>query len=187
MSGADRTEGCVFCEASAEAALVVFRGATCYVILNLYPYNNGHLMIVPKRHIDSLAAASADERGELMELARWAELALGEAYHPHGMNMGINLGRAGGAGIVDHVHLHVVGGRAELGIVDHVHLHVVPRWESDRNFMTVVERGSRGNSGRVARADRRQAQAIRTSRRSWQPRGRQVSGRSRARWQPVVK
>jgi len=121
VSGADRTEGCVFCEASAEGALVVFRGATCYVILNLYPYNNGHLMIVPKRHIDSLAAASADERGELMELARWAELALGEAYHPHGMNMGINLGRAGGAGIVDHVHLHVV-----------------PRWESDTNFMTVV-------------------------------------------------
>ena len=73
--------------------MVVFRGATCYVILNLYPYNNGHLMIVPKRHIDSLAAASADERGELMELARCAELALGEAYHPHGMNMGINLGR----------------------------------------------------------------------------------------------
>ena len=111
----------MFCEALAEGALVVFRGVTCYVILNLYPYNNGHLMIVPKRHIDSLAVASGDERSELMELARWAEMALGEAYQPHGMNMGINLGRAGGAGIVDHVHLHVV-----------------PRWEGDTNFMTVV-------------------------------------------------
>ena len=124
MSGADRTDGCVFCEAIAgdgDESLIVFRGATCFVILNLYPYNNGHVMVVPRRHLDSLSAASAVERAELMDLARLAELALGEAYHPHGLNLGINLGRSGGAGIVDHVHLHVV-----------------PRWEGDTNFMTVV-------------------------------------------------
>lgn len=124
MSGAGRAATCVFCDALApegDASLVLFRGVTCYVVLNLYPYNNGHLMVVPRRHIDSLAAASADERAELMELTRRAEVALGEAYRPHGMNMGINLGRSGGAGIVDHVHIHVV-----------------PRWEGDTNFMTVV-------------------------------------------------
>ncbi len=124
MSGAERPQGCVFCEALTEgheSPLVVFRGATCYVTLNLYPYNNGHLMIVPVRHVASLADTSREERAELMELTRLAELVLAEAYQPHGMNIGINMGRAGGAGIVNHVHLHVV-----------------PRWEGDTNFMTSV-------------------------------------------------
>ena len=115
--------GCVFCEAltSDQASLVVFRGNTCYVILNKFPYNNGHLMVVPMRHIATLADATSAELSELMELARRAELAIREAYAPHGLNMGINLGKPAGAGILDHLHLHVV-----------------PRWNGDTNFMTVV-------------------------------------------------
>lgn len=115
--------GCVFCEAltSDQSSLVVFRGNTCYVILNKFPYNNGHLMVVPMRHIATLADATSAELSELMELARRAELAIREAYAPHGLNMGINLGKPAGAGILDHLHLHVV-----------------PRWNGDTNFMTVV-------------------------------------------------
>jgi ATP adenylyltransferase len=120
--------GCVFCAArdrepsgADNAALVVFRGATCYVILNLYPYNNGHLMVVPDRHVPALDAMTAEEREEMMELTRRCEVALTEAYRPHGLNVGINLGRAAGAGVVDHLHVHVV-----------------PRWNGDTNFMTVV-------------------------------------------------
>ena len=117
---------CVFCAARAEAdpgpaALTVFRGRTCFVILNLYPYNNGHLMVVPYRHVPTLDATSAEERAELIELTRRAEVALTEAYQPHGINVGINLGRAAGAGVVDHLHVHLV-----------------PRWSGDTNFMAVV-------------------------------------------------
>jgi ATP adenylyltransferase len=115
----------VFCLAQspdeAQSALIVFRGTACYVILNLYPYNNGHLMVVPNRHIASLAAATSEELCELIELTRRSELALTEAFSPHGMNMGINLGKPAGAGVLDHVHMHVV-----------------PRWNGDTNFMTVV-------------------------------------------------
>jgi ATP adenylyltransferase len=115
--------GCVFCAAldGAEASLVVCRGRTCYVILNKFPYNNGHLLVVPNRHIATLADATSEELSELMELARRAELAIREAYSPHGLNLGINLGKPAGAGILDHLHLHVV-----------------PRWNGDTNFMTVV-------------------------------------------------
>jgi ATP adenylyltransferase len=125
VTGSGKTPGCVFCDAQnpseAQSSLIVFRGTTCFVILNLYPYNNGHLMVVPNRHIPSLAAATRDELGELIELTRRSELALGEAFSPHGMNMGINLGKPAGAGILDHVHMHVV-----------------PRWNGDTNFMTIV-------------------------------------------------
>jgi len=116
--------GCVFCEAQASAdaaGLVLHRGRACYVILNLYPYNSGHLMVVPNRHIATLASTSAEERCELMDLTRLAELALAGAYRPQGLNVGMNLGRPAGAGIEDHLHIHVV-----------------PRWSGDTNFMTVV-------------------------------------------------
>ena len=121
--------GCVFCAALGRAgggppgdpSLIVARGDTCFVILNLYPYNNGHVMVVTNRHIASLGEASADELGELMTMAQRAEAALTEAYRPHGLNLGINLGRPAGAGIPGHLHLHVV-----------------PRWDGDTNFMTVV-------------------------------------------------
>jgi len=102
VTASGKTTGCVFCDAQhgEQATLIVFRGATCYVILNLYPYNNGHLMVVPNRHIASLAAATTEELSELIELTRRAELALGEAYSPHGLNMGINLGKPAGAGVL---------------------------------------------------------------------------------------
>src|SRR6476646_4637417 len=131
LSGGE-ARGCVFCEASADglasnirdhdetafdqSSLVVFRGKTCYVILNLYPYNNGHLMVVPNRHIPSLAAATHEELSELIELTRRSEIALIEGYSPHGINMGINLGKPAGAGVLDHVHMHIV-----------------PRWNGDTN------------------------------------------------------
>jgi ATP adenylyltransferase len=124
VTGSGESAGCIFCaavDASDRDNLVVHRGASCFVILNLYPYNNGHLMVVPNRHVPSLAAASRDELVELIELTRRAEMALTEAYQPHGMNIGINLGKPAGAGIVDHVHVHLV-----------------PRWNGDTNFMSVV-------------------------------------------------
>jgi ATP adenylyltransferase len=118
-----RSHGCVFCDAqeNAQSSLIVFRGRTCFVILNLYPYNNGHLMVIPNRHVATLAGATAEELCELIELTRRAEIALGEAYAPHGLNMGINVGKPAGAGVLDHVHMHIV-----------------PRWNGDTNFMTVV-------------------------------------------------
>jgi ATP adenylyltransferase len=116
-------EECVFCAASAGACdpLIVARGATAYVILNLYPYNSGHVMVVPVRHAASLADLTRDELAELMTLTQRAEIALTEVYRPQGINVGLNLGRAAGAGIADHLHIHLV-----------------PRWTGDTNFMSVV-------------------------------------------------
>ncbi len=114
---------CIFCDAHAgrDIDLVLYRGQSCYVILNLYPYNNGHLMVVPNRHLSALESLQLDERAELMELSRLAEMALNDAFHPHGINVGINLGKAAGAGIENHLHIHLV-----------------PRWSGDTNFMTAV-------------------------------------------------
>ena len=100
---------------------MLLRGRFSFVLLNLYPYNNGHLMVVPNRHLAALEALTPDEQIELMRLARLSEMALTEAYHPHGINVGINLGRAAGAGIENHLHIHLV-----------------PRWSGDTNFMTAV-------------------------------------------------
>ena len=115
---------CIFCDASAESSrddLVLIRNPLSYVILNLYPYNNGHLMVVPNRHVATLASSTPDELGDLMRLTRHAEIALAEAYMPQGINVGINLGRPAGAGIVDHLHVHLV-----------------PRWTGDTSFISVV-------------------------------------------------
>lgn len=118
----DAAGACIFCEAlTRRDPLVLYRGTHTFVILNLYPYNNGHLMVVPNRHIGRLADASPDELSELMALTRIAEIAITEAYAPHGLNMGLNLGKPAGAGVLDHVHMHVV-----------------PRWNGDTNFMSVV-------------------------------------------------
>jgi ATP adenylyltransferase len=128
-----KPHGCVFClaaDAPARAAgappsvnqeLVVFRGTLAYVILNLYPYNNGHLMVLPYRHESSLARLTRDEMNEIALLVQRSELALREAYKLDGINVGVNLGSAAGAGIEEHVHVHLV-----------------PRWNGDSNFMTVV-------------------------------------------------
>jgi ATP adenylyltransferase len=124
ITGKASAEGCVFCNALSDPAadpLIVFRGRTCFVILNLFPYNNGHLMVIPNRHIASLTVATREELDELIDLTRVSEAALTEAYAPQGINMGINLGKPAGAGILDHLHMHVV-----------------PRWNGDTNFMTVV-------------------------------------------------
>ena len=124
MTATGDTRSCIFCDALAQAEanrLVLFRGAQCYVILNLYPYNNGHLMIVPNRHVGTLAALEPAELAELGVLVQRAEIAVEQAYHPQGINIGINLGRSAGAGVLDHVHVHLV-----------------PRWAGDTNFMSVV-------------------------------------------------
>jgi ATP adenylyltransferase len=133
VTGAKPDAGCVFCM-GAEAAksadaspvpddqsLILFSGTTCFVVLNLYPYNNGHLMVVPYRHVPTLAALTPDELAETALLTQRAEIALTEAYQPHGINVGINIGKPAGAGVLDHVHVHLV-----------------PRWNGDTNFMTVV-------------------------------------------------
>jgi ATP adenylyltransferase len=124
VTGTGSAAGCIFCDADTHPQrddLMLVRGRACYVILNLYPYNNGHLMVVPNRHVGSLAATTREERDELMRFTRHAEIALTEAYAPQGINVGINLGRPAGAGVADHLHIHLV-----------------PRWTGDTNFMSVV-------------------------------------------------
>ena len=117
---------CIFCDAARSTdadgeALVLIRRPGAYVILNRYPYNNGHLMVVTNRHVPSLQETTRGEREALVELTRHAEMALSEAYAPHGINVGINLGRPAGAGVVDHLHVHLV-----------------PRWNGDTSFMSVI-------------------------------------------------
>lgn len=116
---------CVFCDLPAQgddpAAYILYRGARAYVIMNLYPYNNGHLMVIPYAHVDALTALDEATMSEMMVLAARAQTVIQERMHPQGFNLGMNLGRAGGAGIAEHVHLHVV-----------------PRWIGDTNFMPVV-------------------------------------------------
>jgi ATP adenylyltransferase len=115
--------GCIFCDASSgdSEPLVVARCGTAFVIVNLYPYNSGHLMVVPHRHVGTLAALTGDELRDVMRLTQRCEIALTEVYQPQGINIGINLGRPAGAGILDHLHVHLV-----------------PRWTGDTNFMSVV-------------------------------------------------
>jgi ATP adenylyltransferase len=120
-----REPGCILCRAAEtpndEGSLVVHVGALNFVVLNLYPYNAGHVMIAPKRHFATLGEATDPELAEMMTLARRLEEVLGDAYRPDGVNLGMNLGRSAGAGVLGHIHLHVV-----------------PRWAGDTNFMTVV-------------------------------------------------
>ena len=117
--------GCVFCDKAAStddvANLIVHRGRFCFVLLNLFPYNNGHLMVVPYRHTAALADLDADAALDLMALTQAAQAALDRAMRPEGYNLGMNLGKVSGAGIADHLHLHVV-----------------PRWNGDTNFMPVL-------------------------------------------------
>jgi ATP adenylyltransferase len=119
-------ESCVFCDAvknpdNDEQSLVLHRGAHAFVILNRYPYISGHLLIAPNAHLGELDAAPGEVTGEIMDLAKRCQTALREAYHPQGFNLGMNLGRAAGAGIADHIHMHIM-----------------PRWLGDTNFMTAV-------------------------------------------------
>ena len=125
MTSADRTPGCVLCRArdgeGGAEELIVHRGELCFVVMNLFPYSGGHVMVAPKRHVATLGEATPAELGETMVLARRLEQVFREEYKPDGINLGMNLGRPAGAGVADHIHLHMV-----------------PRWTGDTNFMTVV-------------------------------------------------
>jgi ATP adenylyltransferase len=120
----DEQKGCVFCRAAAgpdEDTLVVRRGERAFVLLNKYPYASGHLMVAPFRHVAEFGELEDDEALEVHRLAEQGLGALAVTYQPQGFNLGWNLGRIAGAGVVDHVHLHVV-----------------PRWAGDTNFMPVL-------------------------------------------------
>jgi ATP adenylyltransferase len=116
---------CIFCAAldadDDEANLIVHRGERCFVILNKFPYTNGHLMVAPYEHVSALQQLDAETTAELMALAQRGMDALESSYSPHGYNVGVNQGRVAGAGVEHHIHMHVV-----------------PRWDGDTNFMPVL-------------------------------------------------
>jgi ATP adenylyltransferase len=121
---AAKAPGCVFCNAvdlTDEDALIIHRGETAFVILNRFPYTNGHLMIVPYLHVDTLELLDPHGRSEMIELMSKSMHILRSIYNPQGFNLGGNIGSAAGAGVAEHVHLHVL-----------------PRWSGDTNFMTAV-------------------------------------------------
>ncbi len=121
----EKNEGCIFCEIPKENQdkenYVLYRGKFCFVILNTYPYNNGHIMIAPYAHIKNLEELNRDTINELMSLCQKSISVLKKKMNPQGFNIGANIGRVGGAGILEHVHLHIV-----------------PRWQGDTNFMPVI-------------------------------------------------
>jgi ATP adenylyltransferase len=124
VTNADRETGCIFCDApkqSDEKVRIVHRGAHCYIILNIYPYTNGHVMIVPYAHLDELQKLPADAAQEMMALSQRMESVLRSLYRPDGINLGMNLGKAAGAGVSGHIHMHVL-----------------PRWIADASFVTVI-------------------------------------------------
>lgn len=120
-----KPDGCIFCAAAGSSddrkALVVARGRTCFVMMNLYPYNSGHVMVVPNRHRSRLDELDDEELAELLRYSDYCVRVHEHALRPEGYNIGMNLGRAAGAGIEDHLHIHVV-----------------PRWVGDTNFMPVL-------------------------------------------------
>jgi ATP adenylyltransferase len=121
-----KPEGCIFCRIPEKDRdrenLVVFRGERIYAILNRYPYTAGHLMVVPNRHASRPGDLTAEEASELWNLLVRSQQALDAVFHPHGYNVGLNLGKVAGAGIDEHLHLHVV-----------------PRWAGDTNFLPVLD------------------------------------------------
>ncbi len=121
----EKIEGCVFCAAQSQTDgpgnLIAYRGRQAFVILNLYPYTSGHLMVVPFDHKATLEELDAATRAEMMELSTRCMSVLRELYHPQGFNMGVNIGEAAGAGVIGHVHIHIV-----------------PRWVGDTNFMSAT-------------------------------------------------
>jgi ATP adenylyltransferase len=125
VSTAEKVSGCVFCSAvnaNDDARVrIVHRGEHCFIILNTYPYTPGHAMIVPYAHLDELRKLPPGAAGEMMNLAQRLESVLRELYTPDGINLGMNIGKAAGAGIAGHIHLHVL-----------------PRWVADANFVSVV-------------------------------------------------
>ncbi len=120
-----KPKGCFICEAAEakddKVGYVIYRGKHSFILMNLYPYNPGHLMVATYRHVGNLDDLSEDELFELMKLTRFSIKILNKAFNPQGFNIGINLGSVAGAGIEDHIHIHVV-----------------PRWLGDTNFMPIL-------------------------------------------------
>jgi ATP adenylyltransferase len=125
VAEAKNQKGCVFCNAAAanqdEEWLIVQRGVQNFVILNRYPYTTGHAMIVPYAHTADFSGLDRETAGEMMLLSQRVQAAIDDVYHPDGFNLGMNLGHSAGAGIADHLHMHLL-----------------PRWTGDTNFMTTV-------------------------------------------------
>ncbi|MCS7224848.1 MAG: HIT domain-containing protein [Armatimonadetes bacterium] len=125
VTKADKVTGCIFCEKPAQQNdrenLILYRFKTGFVIMNAFPYNNGHLMVVPYRHKPRLSDLTEEELRDLIMATQTCEKVLTEQMHPHGFNIGLNLGRCAGAGIDDHLHIHIV-----------------PRWDGDTSFLPVL-------------------------------------------------
>ncbi len=125
MTSHSASEECILCTARDSAnddeSYILHRGRSCFIILNLYPYNSGHLMIVPNSHVKYLNDLKIQELMELIELASQCESILKETYHPQGFNIGMNIGKCSGAGVEDHIHLHII-----------------PRWHADTSFITAI-------------------------------------------------
>ena len=125
IENTEKEEGCVFCNALAKednaVNLIAFRGTLAFVILNLYPYTSGHLMVVPFEHVATLEELDQPTRAEMMELTSQCMTVLRKTYNPQAFNMGANIGEAAGAGVPGHVHIHIV-----------------PRWGGDTNFMSAL-------------------------------------------------
>ena len=118
-------DGCIFCDfpkaGNDREYKILYQGEYSYIIMNAFPYSNGHLMVIPKRHTNDFTSLSDEESSEIMKLGRLAMKALTDVYHPHGFNVGWNIGEVAGAGIAQHIHMHIV-----------------PRWNGDTNFMPVL-------------------------------------------------
>ncbi len=124
VTAADQAKSCIFCaavEQSDEQARIVHRGTHCYIILNTFPYTNGHVMIVPYAHLDELQKLPVEAANEMIGLSQRMESVLRSLYRPDGINLGMNVGKAAGAGVAGHIHMHIL-----------------PRWVADAKFMSVV-------------------------------------------------
>jgi ATP adenylyltransferase len=125
ITNADKAQGCVFCDKCQSGddheMLVIFRGQHNFIVLNKFPYTSGHVMIVPYAHLDELQKLPAEAAQEMMSLTQKMEHVLRREYHPDGINVGMNIGKAAGAGVAGHIHMHVL-----------------PRWVADANFISVV-------------------------------------------------
>jgi ATP adenylyltransferase len=125
VSTAEKTPGCIFCDlpklGDDVRARIVYRGQNCYIVLNTYPYTPGHVMVVPFAHLDELQKLPVEAADEMIQLSQKMEQVLRQLYKPDGINLGMNIGKAAGAGVAGHIHMHVL-----------------PRWVADSNFVSVV-------------------------------------------------
>ena len=125
ITGTKEGQGCIFCDNQKQGddrrAWIVYRGTHCYICLNAFPYTSGHVMVIPYEHLNELQKLPAEAAREMMELSQRSETVLRGLYRPEGINLGMNIGAAAGAGVAGHIHMHIL-----------------PRWIADANFMTVV-------------------------------------------------